>query len=80
MAKYEELKNKRVIITGGGSGIGQATAQRFADEGAKVFIFDINEEAMAETTKLIPVKIRLNENIDLSLILGTNAAIRIKLR
>ena len=54
MAKYEELKNKRVIITGGGSGIGQATAKRFTDEGAKVCIFDINENAMNETKQLIP--------------------------
>ena len=54
MAKYEELKNKRVIITGGGSGIGQATARRFAEEGARVVIFDINEAALAETAKLLP--------------------------
>ena len=54
MAKYEELKNKRVIITGGGSGIGQATVERFVSEGAKVFIFDINEDALIETKKLIP--------------------------
>jgi len=33
-----------------------------------------------KTTKLIPVKIRLNDNIDLSLILGTNATIKIRLR
>ena len=31
-------------------------------------------------TKLIPIKIRLNDSIDLSLILGTNATIKIKLR
>ena len=54
MAKYEELKNKRVIVTGGGSGIGQATVERFVSEGAKVFIFDINEDALIETQKLIP--------------------------
>ena len=54
MVKYEELKGKRVIVTGGGSGIGQATAKRFADEGAHVHIFDINEAALAETKKLIP--------------------------
>ncbi|MCL1982163.1 MAG: SDR family oxidoreductase [Clostridiales bacterium] len=54
MAKYEELKGKRVVITGGGSGIGQATAQRFVDEGAKVCIFDINNAALTETSKLIP--------------------------
>ena len=34
----------------------------------------------SKTTKLIPVKIRLNDNIDLSLFLGTNASIRIRLR
>jgi NAD(P)-dependent dehydrogenase (short-subunit alcohol dehydrogenase family) len=54
MAKYEELKGKRVIVTGGGSGIGQATVKRFADEGAIVHVFDINEAALAETKHLIP--------------------------
>ena len=34
----------------------------------------------AKTTKLIPVKIRLYDDIDLSLILGTNATIKIRLR
>ena len=32
------LQNKTAVITGGSSGIGLATAQRFADEGAAVFI------------------------------------------
>jgi NAD(P)-dependent dehydrogenase (short-subunit alcohol dehydrogenase family) len=54
MARYEELKGKRVIVTGGGSGIGQATVKRFVDEGSKVCIFDISESAMAETKKMIP--------------------------
>ncbi|MEE1114428.1 MAG: SDR family NAD(P)-dependent oxidoreductase, partial [Eubacterium sp.] len=44
MNRYPELQGKRVVITGGGSGIGQATAKRFADEGAKVVIFDINQK------------------------------------
>ena len=54
MAKYEELTGKRVIVTGGASGIGQATVRRFADEGAIVHIFDINEAALAETKRMIP--------------------------
>lgn len=54
MKRYEELNGKRVIVTGGGSGIGYATAMRFAEEGAKVVIFDINRDALEEAEKTIP--------------------------
>jgi NAD(P)-dependent dehydrogenase (short-subunit alcohol dehydrogenase family) len=38
------LENKVAITTGAGSGIGKATAELFAREGAKVVVSDINEE------------------------------------
>jgi len=41
------LQNKVAIVTGGGSGIGLATAQRFVEEGARVVIFDINASSEA---------------------------------
>jgi len=39
-----KLKDKVAIITGAGQGIGEAYARRFAKEGAKVVVADINEE------------------------------------
>jgi len=39
------LQNRIAIITGGANGIGHATAQRFALEGARVAIWDLAEEA-----------------------------------
>jgi 3-oxoacyl-[acyl-carrier protein] reductase len=39
------LQNRIAIITGGANGIGRATAQRFAAEGARVAIWDLAEDA-----------------------------------
>jgi NAD(P)-dependent dehydrogenase (short-subunit alcohol dehydrogenase family) len=41
----QELKDRVAIITGGGGGIGGAIALRFAHEGAKIVIAEINSEA-----------------------------------
>ena len=38
-----KLKGKVVIVTGAKSGIGLATAIRFADEGAKVVVADVKD-------------------------------------
>ena len=47
------LTDKVSIITGGGQGIGRATALKFAAEGAKVAVCDINQTAVDETVREI---------------------------
>ena len=48
-----QLANQTAIITGAGSGIGRATARRFAAEGARIIVADINAAAGMETVALI---------------------------
>lgn len=48
------LKNKRVLITGGASGIGAATAKRFLEEGSHVFILDRDADACERIQKEWP--------------------------
>lgn len=47
------LENKVALITGAGNGIGRATAVRFAREGAKVVIVDLDDTGLAETQQEI---------------------------
>ena len=45
-----ELAGKTVIVTGGASGLGEATIRRFVKNGAKAVILDLNEE---RATKIV---------------------------
>jgi NAD(P)-dependent dehydrogenase (short-subunit alcohol dehydrogenase family) len=47
------LEGKSAIITGAGSGVGRASALKFASEGAKVVCADIDGEAASQTVKLV---------------------------
>ena len=47
------LKDKIAWITGGGAGIGRATAVRFAQEGARVEILELDEERGASAAAQI---------------------------
>src|SRR5258708_9360679 len=51
MFQKDLLSNKRILITGGGTGLGKATAQRFLELGAEVYICGRREEALAATAE-----------------------------
>lgn len=49
----KRLENKIAVITGGADGLGRAAALRFCNEGAVVFIWDMNEDKGLQTVKEI---------------------------
>ena len=58
--KIKDLKGKIVLITGGGGGIGKELVLQFRALGAKVVVWDINDEGLAELGKFSSCVIRLN--------------------
>jgi len=53
MFKEDLFKSKRVLVTGGRSGIGYGTARRFLELGADVFICSRNEEKLKEAAEAL---------------------------
>ena len=52
--KYFDLKNKRVFITGGGSGIGASLVEHFCEQDCEVYFVDINIKAVSYTHLTLP--------------------------
>ena len=47
------LENKTAIVTGGSAGIGRAICERFAEEGARVAVADVDVDGGRETVRLV---------------------------
>lgn len=52
----QQLVNKKVIITGGGRGLGFAMAKKFVSEGAEVLIAGRNEKTLRESSSILGCK------------------------
>ena len=56
MFRSDLLKDKRVLITGGGTGLGKGMASRFLELGASVYICGRREEVLRETARELSAK------------------------
>jgi len=52
-AQYPSLRGRRVLITGGATGIGESFVTRFAEQGAQIAFLDIQDEAAAKLSAQI---------------------------
>ncbi|HEX7873677.1 MAG TPA: SDR family NAD(P)-dependent oxidoreductase [Sphingobium sp.] len=70
-----EIKGVAAIVTGGASGLGNATAKKLAEQGAKVAIFDLNEElGEAKAKEIGGLFVKVNVADDASVAEGIAAA------
>lgn len=70
-----DIKGVAAIVTGGASGLGKATATMLAQQGAKVAIFDLNEDAGRATAEALGgVYVAVNVADDASVAAGLDAA------
>jgi meso-butanediol dehydrogenase/(S,S)-butanediol dehydrogenase/diacetyl reductase len=60
------FKDKVVIVTGAGSGIGAATAQLFSREGASVVLAGRRKEKLEEVAKSLPAERTLVRKTDIA--------------
>ncbi|OWZ91894.1 3-oxoacyl-ACP reductase [Sinorhizobium sp. LM21] len=55
-AQFHDLKDRAVLVTGGGSGIGAALVEGFVDQGARVAFVDIDERASLDLVERLAIK------------------------
>ncbi|MGJ4882249.1 SDR family NAD(P)-dependent oxidoreductase [Bradyrhizobium sp. HKCCYLRH1065] len=57
---YPSLKDRAVLVTGGGSGIGEAIVRNFVDQGARVGFIDIDLEASQQLLASLPAEAKVH--------------------
>lgn len=60
------LQEKKVLVTGAGSGIGRETTKVLSEQGAKVVMLDLNQEGLDETKALLTGEGHITRAVDLT--------------
>lgn len=63
MFEHISMKDKKVLITAGGSGLGLEMARTFLEAGSKVMVCDINDDMLADARKAHPQLITLHADV-----------------
>ncbi|MEV0845872.1 SDR family oxidoreductase [Streptomyces sp. NPDC049954] len=63
MTEQAEPRPRRVLVTGGASGIGAALVRRFARDGARVAVLDLDHDALARCAKELPATLPLHADV-----------------
>jgi len=66
MRDRHRFAGKTVFITGGGSGIGEAAARLFAEEGGNIVVVDINEPDAARVAEALPSAISIGLDVSIA--------------
>ncbi|MGY3450245.1 SDR family NAD(P)-dependent oxidoreductase [Bradyrhizobium sp. USDA 4353] len=75
-AIYPSLNDRTVLVTGGGSGIGEAIVRNFLDQGARTAFIDIDRDASQTLLNSLPAQARIHfEHADVRDIAALRAAI-----
>jgi NAD(P)-dependent dehydrogenase (short-subunit alcohol dehydrogenase family) len=69
------LEGKIAIVTGASSGFGRATAERFADEGARIVVADLDEDGGKETCRRVAAR-----GSDAELVVGDVSALGVAMQ
>ncbi len=72
----KKLEGKVVVITGGGSGLGQTTAMEAAKEGAKLSLIDLNAEALEQAKQGIQAAYPAAEVLTVAADVSDEAAVK----
>ena len=64
MFKKDLLKDKRILVTGAGTGLGKEMANHYAEHGANLFICGRRENVLKETATEIEDKYEVNVNYE----------------